>query len=193
MIKTFLLPLILLLAFSCNQNKINLVKKYEKLHNMHSVENALALYDDDIKFELVGVWIKSGKKEIKNLEEWDKALNSNLKFKSFKLKGDSVFCKVIEKNDWFSAVGIEQIIHDPTIFIVSEGRIKKIIANPSKEVGQEIGAKIGSLYEWSMLTKDSTINSLIKNGEFIYSAESAKRWLVLLEKWNKFNTTNKIR
>jgi hypothetical protein len=192
MIKTISLTLFLLLAISCNQNKIKLVKKYERLHNTHSVESALSLYDDDIKFELVGTWIKSGKKEIGNLEEWDKALNSNLKFESFELKGDSVFCKVIEKNDWFRAIGIEQIIHDPTIFIVSEGLIKKIIANPSKEVGKEIGSKIGSIYSWSDETNDSTIHKLIKKGQFIYSDEAAKSWLKLLDKWNNYNISNKI-
>lgn len=185
--------LISLFTISCNQNSITLVKKYEKLHNSHDIEDVMLLYHDDIKFELVGTWIKSGKEEIRELEEWDRALNSNLKFETFEVRGDSVFCKVIEKNDWFKAVGIEQIIHDPTIFIVSKRRIKKIIANPSEEIGKEIGAKLGSVYSWSKITKDSTINELIKDGEFIYSNKSAKKWLKLLDKWNTYNAENKIK
>ena len=126
------------------------------------------------------------------MEKWDSTLNSNLKFESFKVSGDSVFCKVIEKNDWFKAVGIEQITHDQTIFITSKGRIKKIVANPSEDIGKEIGAKLRAIYFWSKTTKDGTINELIKDGELIYSEESAKKWLNLLAKWNKYNAENKI-
>ena len=185
--------LISLVILSCNQNSIALVKKYEKLHNSHDIEDVMLLYHDDIKFELIGTWIKSGKEEIGELEEWDRALRSNLKFKTFEVRGDSVFCKVVEKNDWFKAIGIEQLVHDPTIFIVSKGHIKKIVANPSKEITKEIGAKLGAIYSWSKITKDSTINELIKNGEFIYSNKSAKDWLKLLNKWNKYNASNKIK
>lgn len=34
---------------------------------------------------------------------------------------------------------------------------------------------------------------IIKDGEFIYSNESAKKWLDLLGKWNKYNAAYKIK
>jgi hypothetical protein len=148
----------------------------------------MLLYHDDIRFELIGTWTKLGKVEIRKLEEWDKALNSNLKIVTVETKGDSVFCRVIEKNDWFKAVGIEQIVHNPTIFIVMNGRIKNIIAYPSAEIGKQIGVKLTSIYSWSEIARDSTINELIIDGKFIYSGETAKKWLMLLEKWNKKDT-----
>jgi hypothetical protein len=189
--KTTIIIILSLFTISCTQNSLKLVKTLEKLHNLHDIEGAMSLYHNEIEFEIIGTWIKSGKEEIRELEEWDRALNSNLKFESIYVKGDSVFCKVIEKNDWFKAVGIQQIVHDPTIFVVSNGLIKKIIANPKKEVGEQIGAIIGSIYSWSNITNDNTINELIKDGEFIYSEESAKKWLKLLKKWNDYNTENK--
>jgi hypothetical protein len=192
-ITSLILISFLFLAISCNQNSVELVKTYEKLHNEHDIEGAMLLYHENIEFELVGTWIKSGKEEIRALEEWDRALNSNLKFESFEVKGDSVFCKVIERNDWFKAVGIKQIVHDPTIFIVSKGRINKIIANPSREIGKQIGAKIGSIYTWLKTTNDNTINELIVNGEFIYSEEAAKKWIKLLNRWNNYKTADQIK
>ncbi len=188
MMKILILVFLAFTTISCNENKKGIVQTYEKLHNTHDIEGELLLYHDDIKFELKGTWIKSGKAKIRELAEWDSVLNSNLEFEIFDVKGDSVFCKVAEKNDWFKAVGIEQIIHDPTIFIVRNGRITNIIANPSSEVGKEIGAKISAIYSWSNMTNDNTINELIVNGEFIYSDESAEKWLRLLEKWNKYNS-----
>ena len=189
------IAIIILLAFftiSCEQNHMSIVKSYEELHNAHDIERTMLLYHDDIKFELIGTWVKSGKSEIRALEEWDKALNSSLKFEAIDSRGDSVFCKVIEKNDWFKAVGIEQIIHDPTIFIIHKGLIKNIIVNPTAEIGKEIGIKLGSIYSWSKITNDSTIHDLIIDGEFIYSVESAKKWLILLDNWNKHNTAKKV-
>jgi hypothetical protein len=185
---TILLPAVILIG--CNQNNISVVESYEKLHNSHDIEGAMSLYHDEIEFELAGTWIKSGKAEIRELEEWDRALNSDLEIESIKVKGDSIFCKVIERNDWFKAVGIEKIIHDPTIFIVRNKRIKKIIAIPSGEIGKEIGAKLNSIYTWSNNTNDNTISELIINGEFIYSAESAKKWLILLDNWNRNKALN---
>jgi hypothetical protein len=51
---------------------------------------------------------------------------------------------------------------------------------------------LGSIYSWLKITKDSTVNALIKDGEFMYSANSAKEWLKLLDRWNKYNVVNKI-
>ena len=192
MMKISITILFSLVLLSCNQNSITLIKKYEKLHNSHDINEIMLLHHDDIKFELIGVWTKSGKEEIRELEEWDRTLNSNLKFETFVVRGDSVLCKVIEKNDWFKSVGIEQLVHDPTIFIVSKGHVKKIVAYPSEGISKEIGAKLGSIYSWSNMTRDSTINELIVNGEFIYSAETAKKWLYLLEKWNKYKAENNV-
>jgi len=182
--------IISLFILSCSKNNLRLVKTLEDLHNSHDIDGVMSLYHDSITFELVGIWVKSGKEEIRELEEWDSALNSNLKFQTFEIKGDSVFCKVIEKNDWFKAVGIEKIIHDPTVFIIEKGSIKKIIAYPSEKIGKEIGAIIGSIYAWSNKTGDSTIFELIKDEEFIYSEDTAKKWLELLNKWNKSISTD---
>jgi hypothetical protein len=169
----------------CSQSYVALIKAYEKLHNSHDIEGTMLLYHERIEFELAGVWLKSGKEDIRELAEWDAALNSSLRFEAIEVKGDSVFCKVIEENDWFKGVGIDQIIHDPTIFIVADGQIRKIIARPSEGVGAEIGIKLGSIYSWSKQTGDTAINELIIDGEFIYSGEAAKKWLVLLSNWKE--------
>lgn len=121
MMKNTVLIFLVLLTIGCHQNNKSIVKTYEALHNAHDIEKTMLLYHDDIQFELTGTWIKSGKSEIRALAEWDSALNSVLKFEAIDVKGDSVFCRVIEKNDWFKAVGIEQIIHDTTIFILEKG------------------------------------------------------------------------
>jgi hypothetical protein len=174
----------LLIFISCSKEKTQeVVKSFIASHNTHDIENTLTFYDDNIIFELKGVWTKEGLHEMQSLEEWDAALNSNLKLESMTSKGDTVFCRVVENNDWFGAVGITNLVHDPVVIVVNNGKIKQIIAYPSEKTRKEIEAAIGVLYQWSQKVKDSTINDLIQNGQFVYSAKAAEKWLDLFNRW----------
>ncbi|GJM17693.1 MAG: hypothetical protein DHS20C13_30200 [Thermodesulfobacteriota bacterium] len=182
--KSLLFIVSFLTLFSCSNDKNQeVVKSYINAHNAHDIEKALAFYDENVVFELQGVWIKEGLSEMQSLEEWDASLNSNLRLESISSKEDSVFCRVVENNDWFGAVEIHDLVHDPAVFIIENRKIKKIIGYPSPETGKEIEAAIGSLYQWSQKVQDSTINELILNGQFIYSTEAAEKWLDLFDNW----------
>ncbi len=181
----------LLVFISCSSKKPQeVIKSYISAHNNHDIEKALTFYDENIAFELKGIWTKKGVSEMQFLEEWDATLNSNLKLESMTSKGDTVFCRVVENNDWFRAIDNTDIVHDPTVFIVNNGKIKKIIAYPSEKTGKEIEAAIGELYQWSQKAQDSTINDLIQNGQFVYSAEAAKKWLELFKRWKASDSLN---
>ena len=182
--KYFILFLGLGLTFSCSKNSNQkTVSAYISAHNAHNVEKALSFYDSSIVFELKNTWTKSGVEAMKSLEVWDSTLNSNLKLESVKVSADTVFCRIIENNDWFSAVEIQDLVHDPTVFIVKNGKIEKIIAYPSQETGKKIHQAIGSIMQWSQQSQDSTIYELIPNGQFVYSAEAAQKWTDLFSRW----------
>lgn len=178
----------LFLVVSCSTSPESVIVAYEREHNSHDVNGALAFFDDDITFESKGVWIKEGKDEMRMLEEWDSTLNSNLKFTHIRENADSVYCAVVESNDWFRAIGIDNIRHDPVILVLDDSKIEKIIAIPSIESGEVIQSAIKEITDWSAANGDSTIFSLIKNGQFVYSKEHAKTWLALLENWNASRT-----
>jgi hypothetical protein len=174
----------LLILLSCSRKKNQeVVKSYVTSHNNHDIEETMTFYDEDIVFELKGIWTKKGLSEMQSLEEWDAALNSNLKLENITSKADTVLCRVVENNDWFGAVDITDLVHDPVVFIIDNGKIKTIIAYPSEKAGKEIEATIGALYQWSQKAQDSTINDLIQNGQFVYSAEAAEKWLELFIRW----------
>ena len=173
----------LTLVISCSKDKPQkTVVSYIAAHNAHDIGKAITFYEEDIIFELKGVWTKKGISEMQSLEEWDAALNSNLKLESITSREDTVFCRVVENNDWFGAVGITNLVHDPAVFVINNGKIKKIIGYPSEKTGKEIEAAIGALYQWSQETQDSTINDLIQNGQFLYSTQAAEQWLDLFKR-----------
>ena len=177
----FLLGLVTVISCSRNE-KQDVVMSYINAHNAHDVEGALAHYAESIVFELKDTWTKEGLGEMRSLEEWDAALNSHLKLEVISLKEDWVVGKVVENNDWFRAVGITDLVHDPVVFVVDQGKIKKILAEPSESTAKQIEAVIGATYQWSQQLGDSTIHSLIQNGEFIYSKEAAEKWLDLFKR-----------
>ena len=180
--------LILVLGFvliiSCKKDQTrNTIISYIDAHNEHNTVEELSHYHQEILFELKDTWTKSGIEEMRSLSIWDSVLNSNLQLEDIKISGDSAFCKIIENNDWFSAVGINDLIHDPTVFVIEDNKIKKIIAYPSRETGTKVHEVIGSIMQWSQKHQDSTIYELIPNGAFVYSAEAAHTWLDLIERW----------
>jgi hypothetical protein len=182
--KNILFIISLIVLISCSKEKTQkTVESYIAAHNDHDIEKAMTFFDKNIVFELKGVWTKKGLSEIQSLEEWDAALNSNLKLESINLKEDTVFCRIVENNDWLGAVDITDLVHDPTAFVVNNGKIKIIIGYPLEETGREIEVAIGALYQWSQETQDSTINDLILNGQFLYSAKAADKWLDLFKRW----------
>ena len=181
--KTILFLFILLCLYSCSQHDDQeVIKSYLAAHNEHDIQKELSFYDENIEFELKGVWTKSGLSEMRALADWDAALNSNLSLKSIRSGSDSLHCTIVENNDWFRAVGINDLVHDPVVFLTDNGKIVKIVAYPSVETGQEMEAAVGRLFQWSQENQDSTINELIQNGQFIYSTEAAEKWLALFEK-----------
>lgn len=181
--KCILISLCLLLG--CAQSPEDFIKSYEQAHNSRDVQKTISLYDDSISFEIKGVWIKKGKEKMRELAEWDSTLNSNLTVQIINANYDTLLCRVIEKNDWFKAAGISEVIHDSVIFIINKGKIKSIMAFPSVEHSGKIMDRISLVYKWSNETGDSTIYGLIKDGEFIYSPEAANKWLNLFKAINK--------
>lgn len=176
------IPSLFIFLVSCNPSPESILLQYEKAHNAGDIEKELSFYHSDIEFELKGTWVKKGLEKMKVLAEWDAALNSNLDFTITDKRDDSLFCRVIEQNDWFKKIGIDELVHEPTTFVIQNQKIKHITAIPKKETGQQIYSAITKVYKWSALHQDSTVYGLMPNGEFIYSEEAAHQWMELLEK-----------
>jgi len=187
----FIYSFLLLFLSSCSKDNKTILQDYVSSHNSHNVEKSLSFYSEDITFELVGTWVKSGKEKIKELEEWDSATNSNLSFQIVREYGDTLFCTGEEKNDWFTAVGIETINYSSIKFVFENQLIKKIVAEPNPEVNEKIGKVMGSIMEYTALTNSNVISELLPDGEFIYSKDSAEKWLKLLKAWNDDKSATK--
>ncbi len=189
MIPRICLPFILsLLLLACaTNNNIEVVRSYIDTHNSHDIDKSLVYYHDDAVFELKGVWIKEGKAEMRGLEEFDAEMNSHLAVGDIRQSADTIYCRIVENNDWFTALGITNLVHDPVVFVIRDQKIKHIIGYPDEESGKEIEAAFGRVFEWSQKTGDSTVYELLPQGEFVYSTEAGRKWKALFERMQEYD------
>ncbi len=161
------------------------IYKYLEAHNSHDVKKELSYYDPEIVFEIENTWKKQGIKKMQELAKWDSTLNSNLKFEIIERRNDSLICKMVENNDWFSAIGIHNMILESTLFVFRDEKIYKIVAHPSSQIAEQVSIKIQELIAWSKKNNDSTISRLLSDGQFVYSSKTALEWLTLFDKWKR--------
>ena len=48
-----------------------ILKEYVAAYNAHDYERLMAFYTQDIRFEIVGVWVRTGRDEVGEVLEWD--------------------------------------------------------------------------------------------------------------------------
>lgn len=177
-----------ILLISCAPDLAERVKAYETTYNTHDVEKLMSFYADDVIFEIVGVWVRQGKQVVRDLAEWDKATNMRMTISNISVCGDTVTCKLVETNDWWKLAGMGEVHYEPCFMIFRKGLISEMRA---KMVGSSVEAyrKVWpALYEWASENRGKELAELLPDGEFIYGAEPARKWLDLLREWRASQT-----
>lgn len=178
-----LVVLIVILAPSCSPDLAERVKAYEATYNAHDVEKLMSFYSDDICFEIVGVWVKKGKAALRELAEWDKATNMHMTISDIRVSGDSVAFKLVETNDWWRLAGIGDVCYKPSVMIFRNGLINGLRATMTQESLDAYAKVWPSIISWAKEHRKEELEELLPGGVFIYGAEAAKKWIVLLRAW----------
>jgi hypothetical protein len=181
-----LIPLLLSISLGCSTNLEDKVKSYELAHNSHDVDEVMSLYTDDITFEVVGIWIKTGKEQVRGIAEWDLATNSNMIISDIEITEDTATFKLKEGNDWFRLIGIEYMYYEPCRIVFEDGLIKEIKAEATEDSRKAFNEVWPTFYEWLYKEKNEELSKLITaKGEFIYNFKNATMWLSLLKEWKE--------
>lgn len=184
---TLFVSLMFIILQACSGNLETKVMVYEQAHNMHYTERVMSLYSDDITFEIVGAWKKTGKEEVKGVAEWDAATNSHMIISDIVAKGDKATFKLKEGNDWFRNIGIEFMYYD-CIMVFKNGLINELKAETSEESIIAFQEAWPPLYKWLLQEKGSELLLLMNDGEFIYNSENAKMWLIILKEYQEISS-----
>lgn len=180
--------LLFLLAFmiiSCSPKLEDRFEAYVEAHNSQNVGKVMSFYAEDARFEFVESWVREGKEEIRKQEEFDAALNSQLAFTDLELSGDTLTCKVTEQSDYYKLAGIDEVYYKYYTIIFRDGLIKEIKVELTEKSVKAINEVFRSLIEWAQKERSQELAELMSEGEVVYSAESAKKWLALLREWRE--------
>ncbi len=164
---------------------VEIVRQYFRAHNGRDLAGVAELLSDDPEFELVGVWTLRGRDQVLRLAEWDAALNTRLEPADLRVEGGTVTCHAVERNDWFKAVGLDEIRHERCELHVVDGRIAKIKAAMEPEGFGAIAEVLRQIIDWARKTCPHELEALMPAGQFEYSAPNAEKWLALLARWRE--------
>jgi hypothetical protein len=146
----------------------------------------LGLPDEDVRFVMPGVWTKNGIDEVRALVEWDSMLMSRLEPLGMEALGDRVKGRMVEQNDRFRGMGIEEIRYQRVTFAALGNRIREIEAQLEAESISSTQAALGRMMDWASKVQPETLAKLLPGGEFIYGAEQARAWLRLIGEWRTY-------
>lgn len=103
-----------LMVLSCAPDLSERIRQYVTAYNSHDVEKIMSFYTHDIRFENVGVWVKTGKQEVRKITEWDVATHIVMRVANVSVQGDTVTFLLFETNDWLQLAGIGEVLYEPT-------------------------------------------------------------------------------
>lgn len=160
----------------------NRVKVYEKAYNSHNLERIMSLYAENATFEVVGQFVLKSKEQIRDLTEYDIALNIHMYISEYIAKGDTIICKLAETNDWLKTAGIKKA-HYSMKLVFSNGLIKLLRAKATSETNQAFSQMFNPLTEWASKERPLRLAEMMPAGRFVYNSENAKKALALLQEW----------
>lgn len=171
------------MVLSCSINLEERVRAYEQAYNRHDFNGIMSFYADDAQFTVVGAFNKTGIEQIRTITEWDTTVKVHMSISNIAVQGDTVTFKLVESNEWWRLAGIDTVTYYPCTIIFSNGLIKSIKAEATKESLAAINKVLPGIFSWVAKVRSEEYAEVMPGGEFIYTAESAEKWLELLKDW----------
>ena len=109
-------------------NPKEVVRLYLVRHNAHDVDGVMTLFAEEARFEMPGRFIRCGKEEIRQTEEWEAAVHDHLRTGELVEADAEVSFRAFEANDWLRAAGVDELRYTSMTVEVRDGRITCLTA-----------------------------------------------------------------
>lgn len=173
------------IVLSCAPDLSEHIKAYVATYNTHDVDKIMSFYTDDIRFENVGVWVKTGKQEVQKITEWDAATHIVMKISNVTVQGDTVTFSLLETNDWLKLAGIGEALYEPSRIVFRDGKIAVIQARLSEESLNRWMPIWNAILAWAQENSKEKLAEVMPDGKFVFGADYAHKWLELLKDWRE--------
>ncbi len=180
-----LLSCMTILAGSCSPSMASHIRDMEKAHNLHQLDKELSFYADDARFEMVGEFAVQGKDELRKIFTVDVLLNNSIAFSDISIVGNTVVCKVEEKNDIWRALGVEKV-YERCEIVFKNGLIQEVRATKSaqSESAAELDKADQAFSAWADKNRPEEVARLLGGKPFEgLTPENALGFLKLAREW----------
>jgi hypothetical protein len=161
----------------------HIVRRYIEAYNSHDIDRIMSYYVTDIRFEIVGVWVRVGSEQARERVEWDAETHIHLAITNVHSRGNIIQCRLSETSDWLGLSGVGEMHYEPCHFIFRDTLIKEIRAELTSESRQRYMRYWQEIVEWTTANRSKLLLELMPAGKFAYGRERARKWLGLLEEW----------
>jgi ketosteroid isomerase-like protein len=166
------------------QDLLNKVKTYVNAANQHDLEAMDAMLTDDVVFEMNGTNIAVGKEQVRTVQDNDAGFNTELELTDCKEKGNTVTCKITERNDYVIAAGINEINYTSGVFTFKNGLFQKISATMSPESIKSEKEFDQGFVAWVKQNRSEELAKLMTPaGKFKWGRESAVIMVKLVKEY----------
>ena len=142
------------------------------------------MFAEDADFELVGLYHVVGKGNIRNVFEYDKAVNSELKFHECRSEESTVHCRMTERNDRLKALGVSDAHYTPCVIEFGDGLIKKFSATIYPDIFRKVEEKWKAFLPWFSEHYPIEYSQMTTpEGRFINNGENGRKVVPLLNEW----------
>ena len=190
-------PLVIVITFtlvftSCSPNPAKVVKEYESAFNSHDVNKLTSLFTDNAVIELSSLNHIKGKNQIRDYVEYDSALSAQITISDIAENDGRAFFVMTLKNDFLKTLGIDEAKYS-LIFKVDDGKIENISGSATNETEIKLKSFQNAFILWAAREKPDVLNEITPNGNLVYNAENAKRYLKLVIEWKQDNNPSFVK
>jgi limonene-1,2-epoxide hydrolase len=175
---------LLTLNLACSPRPADVVKSYTEAYNGGDLDNVVSLYSEDATFETPGLFSLRGREQLRQLAEYDMALNLYMDVGEVETRGDSVICQLEETSDWIETADIGEAYFTAQ-FVVRQGRILSVLVKFTPESDRAYRRVMMPLMAWARTNVPDRLSEMMPGGVFVYNADNARKYLLLLREWKQ--------
>ncbi len=168
-----------------------IVEAFLEAANAHDIDKSLSYLDDRFVFREKGAATGMDKRSMSSLLAWDREIDSQASYEALEILEEEVHGIFSESNSLYRRLGIPKTDCRLT-FRVREGRIQEQIIDYVMGDGPTFDDALEPFLSWADEYAPDEIEELQPEGVIVFTAEMAKSWLSLLDRWEADGAPGRI-
>lgn len=150
----------------------------------HDIDTALSYVAEDFVLRDPQSSYRGDRDSFRVMLGWDVAVGGSTDFRDIQVDGDTVHARAVETNRFMRLLGIEQGEFRLT-FVIRDGLLREEIISGSTEFMRSIEEALQPVVKWAEVHHPEELAKVYPNQQLVYSQETGRRWIELLENWRK--------